>query len=489
VRPSTCFAVAAALALVGLGLANLALTGTPELAVRQAMIAGGGLLALTAFWRVRVRLLGIVGWVAYGASVALLAGVLVAGVSANGATRWIGIGSFSFQPSELAKLGLLLVLAGVLGSSLPEWERFVAATLLALVPIALTVAQPDLSTTTLLAVLAGAMLIIGRVPARFLLPLAAAAAVSAPLAIGLLRPYQVERLGSFLVGAHESPTGSGWAVGRRRSPWGRGRCSGGPTTLALPARTVRPRAGDRPGAREPGRTVGTGRRGRAVLPRSSWCGGSRCRRTYARTPHGALVGGGLAILLGVETVVSVGGNLGLLPLAGVPFPLLSYGGTALVVHLAAIGVVLAVRRDGGRRPLWALPRLRNPRPRLVRATAVALSASLVLFGVHGWQLQSTGGAALQLAGQEQMTRCVRLPAPRGAITDRHGAVLAANAVDTGERVRSHRRRPRAAAGSSRGRRPPRRARRWPERRPARAARARGGHDAGAPRGRRPAQHR
>ena len=90
----------------------------------------------------------------------------------------------------------------------------------------------------------------------------------------------------------------------------------------------------------------------------------------SRTPHGALVGGGLAILLGVETVVSVGGNLGLLPLAGVPFPLLSYGGTALVVHLAAIGVVLAVRRDGGRRPLWALPRWRNPRPRLVRATAL-----------------------------------------------------------------------------------------------------------------------
>ena len=75
--------------------------------------------------------------------------------------------------------------------------------------------------------------------------------------------------------------------------------------------------------------------------------------------------------------MSVGGNLGLLPLAGVPFPLLSYGGTALVVHLAAIGVVLAVRRDGGRRPLWALPRRRNPRPRLVRATALALSASLV----------------------------------------------------------------------------------------------------------------
>ena len=114
----------------------------------------------------------------------------------------------------------------------------------------------------------------------------------------------------------------------------------------------------------------------------------------SRTPHGALVAGGLAILLGLETVVSVGANLGLLPLAGVPFPLLSYGGTALVVHLAAIGVVLAVRRDGARRRLWALPRWHNPRPRLVRLTAVALSALLISFGLYGWRLQSTQGAAL-----------------------------------------------------------------------------------------------
>ena len=162
----------------------------------------------------------------------------------------------------------------------------------------------------------------------------------------------------------------------------------------------------------------------------------------SRTPHGALVGGGLAILMGVETVVSVGGNLGLLPLAGVPFPLLSYGGTALVVHLAAIGVVLAVRRDGGRRPLWAPSRRHNPRPRLVRTTAIALSTLLVAFGLYGWRLQSTEGPALRLAGQEQMTRCVRLPAPRGAITDRHGAVA---------RCQCRRRRQRRGPGPGRAR--------------------------------------
>src|SRR5437764_1243325 len=103
-------AVVAALALIGLGLANLYLIGAPELAVRQGLIAAGGLLALAVFWRVRVRYLGVLGWVAYGAAVLLLVGVLAVGLSAKGATRWIAIGAFTFQPSELAKLGLLLAL-------------------------------------------------------------------------------------------------------------------------------------------------------------------------------------------------------------------------------------------------------------------------------------------------------------------------------------------------------------------------------------------
>jgi cell division protein FtsW (lipid II flippase) len=134
-------AVVAALALVGLGLANLHLIGDTELAARQGTIAVGGMLAFAAFWQFRVRYLGVLGWAAYGAAVLLLVAVLAVGVSANGATRWIAIGSLSFQPSELAKLGLLLVLAAVLGSGRPAWMRFTLALLLAVVPIGLTL-QP-----------------------------------------------------------------------------------------------------------------------------------------------------------------------------------------------------------------------------------------------------------------------------------------------------------------------------------------------------------
>src|SRR4051794_31912454 len=428
-------AVVAALALVGLGLANLYLSGDTGLAARQGVIAAGGVLALAAFWRVRVRYLRVLGWAAYGAAVLLLIGVLAVGLTARGATRWIAIGTFTFQPSELAKLGLLLALAVVLGSGRPAWQRFTVAVLLAAVPIGLTLLQPDLSTTMLLVVLTVSMLIIGRVPARFLLPLAAAAVVSAPLMVSLLRPYQLERLGSFLVGAHESPTGSGWALLQAHIAVGYGGLFGrtddplrGLRAQYLPERETDLALASLVG--QWGLVAGAG----VVLAAIILVWRLALASRSSRTPHGALVGGGLALLVGLETVVSVGANLGLLPLAGVPFPLVSYGGTALVVHLVAIGVVLAVRRDGARRRLWAMPRWRNPRPRLVRLAAVGLSVLLVSFGLYGWRLQSTQGEALRVVGQEQMTRCIRLPALRGSITDRHGEPLAVNAADVGSGV-------------------------------------------------------
>ncbi|MGY1634600.1 FtsW/RodA/SpoVE family cell cycle protein [Geodermatophilus sp. SYSU D01186] len=427
-------AVLAALALVGLGLVNLYLVGATELAARQAGIAIGGVVALAAFWRVRVRYLGVLGWIAYGAAVLFLVGVLAMGLSANGATRWFAIGSLTFQPSELAKLGLLLVLAAVLGSGRPPWQRFALAVLLAVVPIALTLLQPDLSTTTLLVVLAGSMLLIGRIPARFLLPLVAAAAVAAPLLISLLRPYQVERLGTFLVGAHESPTGSGWALRQAHIAVGSGGLFGrtDDPLRGLRAQYLPERDTDLALASLVGQ-LGLVAGAAAVLAAIVLVWRLALASRTSRTVHGALVGGGLALLMGVEIVVSVGANLGLLPLAGVPFPLLSYGGTALVVHLAAIGVVLGVRRDGARRRLWA-PNRHLMRPRLVRLIALGLSVLLISFGLYGWRLQRTQGEELQVVGQEQMTRCIRLPAARGAITDRHGEPLAVNAADVGRGV-------------------------------------------------------
>ena len=426
-------AVVAALVVVALGLANLYAVDGLALAERQAVVGLVGVLVLLVTWSSRLGGLSTPAWLTYGVAVILLAVVHVAGRTVNGATRWISFGGLTFQPSELAKLGLMLVLAVVLGSRRPAWQRFVGAVATASVVIAFTVLEPDLSTATLLVAVATAMLLIGRVPGRFLLPLGALLAVAAPLVIGMLRPYQVERLGSFLVGSEQSASGAGWAVQQAHIAigWGAlfGRSSHPLTTLIAEYLPEKETDLALASLVEQYGLVAGGLAVAAVVV-LVWRLAVASRGPGA--PQAALLAGGLAVLIGVEVVVSVGGNLGLLPLAGVPFPLLSYGGTSLLVHLCALGVALGARRDGARRLLWAMPRWRSRRPRLVRATALGLSAVLMSFGLYGWDLQTARGDQLQAAGRSQMTRCLRLPAGRGAITDRHGARLAVDASTRGD---------------------------------------------------------
>jgi cell division protein FtsI/penicillin-binding protein 2/cell division protein FtsW (lipid II flippase) len=417
-------AIGAALVLVGCAVANLSVVDGVGFAARQASFAVVGMSVVALLWRLRLRLLGVLGWTCYGVSVALLVAVFAAGSSANGATRWIGVGPVGFQPSELAKLGLVLVLGSVLGSPRPPWQRFGLAIGLALIPVGLTVVEPDLSTATLLVGVLGAMVVLGRAPVRAMLALCGVAMVAAPLIIVGLRPYQLERLNGFLTGSHAPSTGAGWTVQQAHIAFGAGPLHGpsGESLAGLLARYLPERETDLAVAslvEQYGPVAGAVALGAALV--LVWRLALATR--LPRSVHGGLVCGGLAILFGVETVVSVGGNLGLLPLAGVPFPLLSYGGSALVVHLAALGVALGIRRDGVRRRLWVAHGWRS-RPRLVRVGALGLTLLVVISGLYGWRLRAVQGPALAAAALEEMTRCIRLPAHRGTITDRHGAPLA-----------------------------------------------------------------
>ncbi|WP_210716728.1 FtsW/RodA/SpoVE family cell cycle protein [Amycolatopsis acididurans] len=416
-------AVLAMLVLIGLGVLNLYAIGGRSLAAHQLAIAAAGLLALLLVWRLRASVLVYLGWACYGVAVLFLCAVLVIGTEANGAQRWLAVGAFTFQPSELVKLGLLIVLASVVGSSRPAWQRFTFAIVLAVVPIGLTVLEPDLSTATLLVAITVAMLILGRVPARFLVPLFGGAAVVAPLAIGLLRPYQLERLTTF-VSANPQNAGPGWAVLQAHIALASGGWLGqlGNPQRQLLAQYLPDRETDL-ALSSLTEQWGLAAGALAVLAALVLVWRLALAARVPRSRAGGLVAAGFAMLLGVEAVVSLGGNLGLLPVAGVPFPMTSYGGTAVAVHLVALGVVLSVRRDGARRRLWSAPAWRYARPRLARFAALGLTGVLLLFTVYAWNLQEKQGDSLRLAGQVQMTRCLTLPAARGTITDRHGAPL------------------------------------------------------------------
>jgi cell division protein FtsI/penicillin-binding protein 2/cell division protein FtsW (lipid II flippase) len=410
--------------LVVLGLGNLQALGGRSLAVHQAAAVAAGLVGFVLVGRASSRNLRILAWSAYGLSLLLLVTVLAAPAVA-GARRWLSLGAFTLQPSELAKVGLLLALADVLGSERSWLRRFTLAMLTAAVPIGLVVIEPDLSTATVLSTMTLIMLVLGGIPLRMITALVLGAAALVPVGLRFLHPYQLERLHAFL--GSGSSTGAGWSVLQAHIALAWGGLSGQsrqPGHLLL-AQYLPERESDLAFAslvEEGGILAGL----LAVLAVSVLVWRLAAASRHARTRPAALFAAGFAALLGTEVAISVAANLGLIPTAGVPFPLLSYGGTAAVAHIVAIGAILGLRADADAHPLWLRPPWRRVHPRWGRATAAALSLALIGMLGFAWHLQRTRGPELRTAGLTQMTRCITVPAPRGVIADRHNTPLATN---------------------------------------------------------------
>ncbi|QSE87668.1 FtsW/RodA/SpoVE family cell cycle protein (plasmid) [Rhodococcus pseudokoreensis] len=429
-RESDPWIVTAAITLVVLGVLNLLAIGMTTNAVRHVLFAAAGLALMWWVSRLRMGDLRAFGWVVFTVATVMLAAVPLAGVATKGAQRWLDFGVFTVQPSELAKLGLILVPAGILAGGF-TFGRFVAALAAAGVPIALVALQPDLSTAVVLVATVMVMLILARVPLLPLLPLLAVGIASLPLAVLFLRPYQLERVQVFLSSSAD-PSGAGWAARQADIAIG----SGGWWGLARdPLYDVR--ADYLPEAEHDlafaSLVYGWGLfAGLAVVVATSvivWRAVLAART--ARTREAALVAAGIGGLFGIHALVSVGASLSLLPHTGMPIPLFSYGGTAALAGFVGVGLVLAVRRDGVARPLWAPEpkRRRHHRPRAVSAGAMTVTASLMVMSVVTWQLQHDRGPELRTMGEAQMTRCIRLPAERGLILDRNGVPLAVNAAE------------------------------------------------------------
>ncbi|WP_241387379.1 FtsW/RodA/SpoVE family cell cycle protein [Rhodococcus sp. CH91] len=424
-RRSDPWLVTAAVVLVALGVLNMVAAGMTSLAVRHAMLAAVGLGAMWVTSRMRIAALSRFGWVLFAISVVLLAAVPLLGIATKGAQRWLDLGVFTLQPSEIAKLALVLVPASLLAGDYTV-GRFFAVLGVAAVPIALVALQPDLSTAVVLVVTVVLMLILARVPMRSLLPLFAIGVASLPLGVLFLRPYQLERINVFLSNDSD-PQGSGWAAWQADIAigsagwWGLGR----EPDYGLRATYLPESEHDLAFA---SLVYGWGlAAGIAVVLAVVvivWCAVLAARK--ARTREAALVAAGIAGLFGIHTAVSVAQSLSLMPHTGMPIPLFSYGGTASIVGFVSIGLVLAVRRDGVTRSLWATESRKRRLPRGVSTSAVALTASLVAMSVFAWQLQTAHGRDLRATSDTQMLRCLRLPAERGDILDRTGVPVAVN---------------------------------------------------------------
>ncbi|MEE2035543.1 FtsW/RodA/SpoVE family cell cycle protein, partial [Rhodococcus chondri] len=407
---------------------NMLSPGMTSLAVRHAILAAVGLGAMWATSRMRIAALSRFGWALFTISVVLVAAVPLIGIATKGAQRWLDLGVFTLQPSEIAKLALVLVPAAILAGGY-TLGRFVAVLVVASVPVALVALQPDLSTAVVLVATVVLMLILARVPLRSLLPLFAVGLASLPLAVLFLRPYQLERIHVFL-SDDADPWGSGWAAWQADIAigsagwWGLGR----EPDYDLRATYLPESEHDLAFASV---VYGWGLiAGLAVVVAVVvivWRATLAART--ARTREAALVAAGIGGLFGIHTAVSIAQSLSLLPHTGMPIPLFSYGGTASIVGFVSIGLVLAVRRDGVTRSLWATEPRRRRLPRGASAGALTVTASLVAMSVFAWQLQTAHGTELRATSDTQMLRCIRLPAERGHILDRGGVPVAVNVAE------------------------------------------------------------
>ncbi|HEX9122560.1 MAG TPA: putative lipid II flippase FtsW [Actinomycetota bacterium] len=318
---------------------------------RQAAYAvvGSGALLLTArmryhVWRrLAIPLLTI--------TVVLLAMVLLhptAGVSAYGSTRWIALGPVTIQPSEIAKLTLVVFAAAVLAR---KWNRLedLGHVALPLLPVAgamcaLVFLQPDLGTTIILVGTLLLLLFAAGVRLRYLVT---GAAAMVAVAIVALKPYQWARITAFLH-PEADPRNTGYQLLQSLIALG----SGGWLGVGLGASRQKwmyvPNAhtdfifsilGEELGL------IGE----LAVLAAFVLLVYAGVRiATRAPDTFGRLLAAGIVSWFGLQTVVNLGAVTGLLPITGVPLPLLSYGGSSLVVSLAAVGILVNIARAPAR---------------------------------------------------------------------------------------------------------------------------------------------
>ncbi len=293
----------------------------------------------------------------FGGTAGLIAIVFVLGHAANGSTRWISLGFFTFQPSEFGKVLFVLALAGLLADRqrlVGEWGTTLKVLGLGAVPVFLVFIQPDLGTALVYIAALAAMLFVAGSPWRHLAVLASAAvlAVSAVLWIGpalgvtFLKGYQAQRLTCF---THPTtcPAAGRYNLDQSIIAVGsgglRGRGVNGSTQVNfgfLPASDTDfafPAFAEQHGF--VGAVILLGLyllvlwRGLRVI-------------TVARDLFSAVVAGGIVFALLFQIFVNVGMTMGIAPITGIPLPFVSVGGSSMIANLAAMGVLLAIHARG-----------------------------------------------------------------------------------------------------------------------------------------------
>ncbi|MFI5240501.1 MAG: rod shape-determining protein RodA [Candidatus Saccharimonadia bacterium] len=311
----------------------------------QIIFTLGGLIGLFVAARIDYRTWAKFTAPLYGLMLMLLIIVMLAGKSALGATRWINLGFFQFQPSELAKLVLIIVLARFFADHYEQMDQpryMIASVLYLILPLGLVLGQPDLGTAMVLGVVWLAMILMTKIPKYYFLIAAALAVVMFPIGYRFLGAYQKARLAVFLHPAAD-PQGRGFnvlqstiAVGSGQI-FGRGLAAGSQSQLNfLPSQhtdfifaVLAEKLG----------LIG----GILLLFLFGLMLSRGLLIAYrAQDRFGMFLAIGLVSMFFFHVFINVGMNMGIMPVTGIPLPFISYGGTSLIIGLIGVGLLESI---------------------------------------------------------------------------------------------------------------------------------------------------
>lgn len=317
---------------------------------RQLLWGLIGLVGFVAFMRLDYRRFRGVGYLLVPLVLLLLAAVLVPGVgtSVGGSSRWLGFGPLTFQPSEFAKLALILFAADVLSRKREVTLDNVWHTMLPIVPVMgamalLVILQPDLGTTLMIGAIGLGMLFVAGAPLRYVVPLGGLALTMATVA-SLAAPYRRARVMAFL-DPWADPLNTGYQTIQGLIALG----SGGWFGVGLGASRQKwnyiPNAhtdyifsilGEEMGLF--GTFVVLG-----MFAALAYLGIRTARKAPDR--FGMFLAAGITIVISFQAIVNIGAVTATLPITGVPLPLVSFGGSSLVITLISMGVLTNIARQ------------------------------------------------------------------------------------------------------------------------------------------------
>lgn len=328
-----------------LTLSSLSSTGSVDYFLKQSIFAllGIAIMVFTSF--LDYRHIEKQSTILYFITIAILSSVLLFGTTVRGTAGWLSFGAFQVQPVEVAKVVLIIFLASFISkkkSELGEWTRVIASLILTAVLIFLVLRQPDLGSSLVLAAIWGGMMLASGLRAKHLITLFLLGIVLASGSWFALAEYQKERINTF-IHPESDPRGSGYNVLQAIVAVGSGGISG--------------------------KGIGHGSQSQlnflpekhtdfifAVIAEELGLTGAlfviclylvllyRIKRIgdTASDNFGYLVAVGVLVMFFAHIVINIGMNIGLLPVTGLPAPLLSYGGSSLFSMLFSLGLLLSV---------------------------------------------------------------------------------------------------------------------------------------------------